>query len=293
VRVFTRRLNEVTAAVPELVEVVRALPASALVLDGEAIALGPGGAPHPFQMTMRRFGRRLDVEALRRELPLTTLFFDVLHHDGADLFAAPARERAAVLASIAPGLQVPRRVTADAAEADAFLAEAFARGHEGLMAKDLDSPYEAGQRGRSWLKIKAAHTLDLVVLAVEQGSGRRSGWLSNIHLGARDPATGGFVMLGKTFKGMTDAMLAWQTRRFQELAVATDGYTVQLRPEQVVEVAFDGVQESPHYPSGMALRFARVKRYRDDKTAEQADTIETVRAILEGRAPRRVSRADG
>jgi DNA ligase-1 len=291
VRVFSRRLNEVTPAVPELVEVVRALPARTLVLDGEAIALAPGGAPHPFQVTMRRFGRRLDVERLRHELPLTAFFFDVLHRDGEDLFAAPARERAAMLASIAPGLQVPRRVTADAAEADAFLAEAFAHGHEGLMAKDLDSAYEAGQRGRSWLKIKAAHTLDLVVLAVEWGNGRRSGWLSNIHLGARDPATSRFVMLGKTFKGMTDAMLAWQTRRFQELAVATDGYTVQLRPEQVVEVAFNDVQGSPRYPSGMALRFARVKRYRDDKTADQADTVDTVRAILEGRSPKRATRA--
>jgi len=286
VRVFTRGLNEVTAAVPELVEVVGALPARELILDGEVLALRPDGTPHTFQTTMRRFGRKLDVEEIRKDLPLTPYFFDLIRLDGADLFDAPAHERVAALNALAPGLTVPRLVTGDAAAAEGFFDEALARGHEGVMAKDDGSPYEAGSRGFSWLKVKPAHTVDLVVLAVEWGNGRRSGWLSNIHLGARDEATGAFLMIGKTFKGMTDAMLAWQTKRFQELAVATDGYTVQVRPEQVVEIAFSDVQASPQYPSGMALRFARVKRYREDKTASQADTIETVRAILEGRTPK-------
>jgi DNA ligase-1 len=286
VRVFTRGLNEVTAAVPEIVEVVRGLPARELILDGEVLALRPDGTPHPFQTTMRRFGRKLDVEVVRAELPLTPFFFDLIRLDGTDLFDAPARERIAGLNGLVPGSTVPRLVTADAAAAEAFFDEALARGHEGVMAKDDASPYEAGSRGFSWLKVKPAHTLDLVVLAVEWGNGRRTGRLSNIHLGARDEATGAFLMMGKTFKGMTDAMLEWQTKRFQELAVATDGYTVQLRPEQVVEIAFSDVQASPQYPSGMALRFARVKRYRDDKTAAQADTIATVRAILEGRTPK-------
>jgi DNA ligase-1 len=279
VRVFTRRLNDVTAAVPELVATARALPARELILDGEAIALRPDGRPHPFQTTMRRFGRRLDVERLRAELPLHTYFFDILRRDGTDLFDAPAGERFLALEDAAPGLTVPRLVTGDPARAGEFLREALERGHEGLMAKATAAPYEAGRRGSSWLKVKAAHTLDLVVLAAEWGHGRRMGRLSNIHLGARDPVTGAFVMLGKTFKGMTDEMLEWQTRRFQELAVATDGTTVQLRPELVVEVAFNDVQESPHYPGGLALRFARVKRYRPDKDPSQADTIEAVRAI--------------
>jgi DNA ligase-1 len=279
VRVFTRRLNDVTAAVPELVATARALPARELILDGEAIALRRDGRPLPFQVTMRRFGRRLDVEKLRAELPLHTYFFDILRRDGTDLFDAPAEERFRALAEAAPRLTVPRLVTADSATADAFLEEALSSGHEGLMAKSLAAPYEAGRRGFSWLKVKAAHTLDLVVLAAEWGHGRRAGWLSNIHLGARDPVTGGFVMLGKTFKGMTDEMLEWQTKRFQELAVATDGTTVHVRPELVVEVALNDVQESPHYPAGLALRFARVKRYRPDKDPAQADTIETVRAI--------------
>jgi len=282
VRVYSRRGNEVTQAVPELVESVRALPSRRLLLDGEVIALKPDGTPWPFQVTMRRFGRKLDVERLRGELPLTPFFFDVLHFDGDDLIDRPAGERFAALAEAVPGLTVPRRVTGDPEAADAFFAEALARGHEGLMAKAVDAPYEAGRRGSSWLKIKPAHTLDLVVLAAEWGHGRRSGWLSNLHLGARDPHHGGFVMLGKTFKGLTDETLAWQTRKFQEMAVATDGSTVHLRPELVVEIAFGDVQESPHYPAGMALRFARVKRYRDDKPASEADTIDTVRKIFEG-----------
>jgi DNA ligase-1 len=284
VRVFSRRGNEVTAAVPELVEAVRALPARRLLLDGEAIALRPDATPHPFQVTMRRFGRRLDVERLRREQPLSTFFFDLLHLDGEDLLDRPAGERfAALREAVGAELDVPRRVTADRAAAAEFLADALRRGHEGLMAKALDAPYEAGSRGSAWLKVKPAHTLDLVVLAVERGSGRRRGWLSNLHLGARDAASGQFVMLGKTFKGMTDAMLEWQTRELGSLATADDGWVVTVRPELVVEVAFNDVQASPHYPAGMALRFARVKRYRPDKSAVEADTLETVRAIFAGR----------
>ena len=279
VRVYSRLLNDVTVAVPEIVEQIAALPAREMILDGEVIALRPDRRPLPFQLTMRRFGRKLDVEGLRSEIPLTPFFFDLLHLDGRDRIDAPARERIDALNAAAPGLTMPRRLVTDPAEAEAFLEESLARGHEGIMAKSVAAPYEAGRRGFSWLKIKPAHTLDLVVLAAEWGHGRRSGKLSNIHLGARDPATGGFVMLGKTFKGMTDAMLEWQTKRFQEIAVATDGYTVHLRPEIVVEVAFGDVQESPHYPSGLALRFARVKRYREDKTAAQADILETVRGI--------------
>ena len=280
VQVYSRRLNDVTAALPEIVEAVRGLPARDLLVDGEVLALRPDGAPLPFQVTMRRFGRKLDVERMREELPLSPFFFDVLHVDGEDLIDRPADERFAALQDAVPGLVVPHLVTADPNEADAFLEEALGRGHEGVMAKATGAPYEAGSRGFSWLKVKPAHTLDLVVLAAEWGHGRRRGWLSNLHLGARDPATGGFVMLGKTFKGMTDRMLAWQTEKFQELAVASDSHTVHLRPELVVEVAFSDVQHSPNYPAGMALRFARVKRYREDKSAADADTVETVRAIL-------------
>ena len=279
VRVYSRLLNDVTVAVPEIVERVLSLPSREMILDGEVIALRPDQRPLPFQQTMRRFGRKLDVEGLRSEIPLTPFFFDLIHLDGRDLIDAPAGERFEALSASAPGMTVPRRLTSDAAEAEAFLEESLARGHEGVMAKAIGAPYEAGRRGFTWLKVKPAHTLDLVVLAAEWGHGRRTGKLSNIHLGARDPVHGGFVMLGKTFKGMTDAMLDWQTTRFQEVAVATDGYTVHLRPEIVVEVAFGDVQESPHYPAGLALRFARVKRYREDKTPAQADTIETVRSI--------------
>jgi DNA ligase-1 len=288
VRVFSRALREVTPAVPEVVEAVRALPSRRLVLDGEAIALRPGGAPEPFQETMRRFGRRLDVDALRRELPLSVLFFDALHADGEDLVARPSRERHAALAAAVPEpLRVPRLVTADPAAAEAFLEDALRRGHEGVMAKALGAPYEAGRRGAAWLKVKRAHTLDLVVLAAEWGHGRRKGWLSNLHLGARDPAHGGFAMLGKTFKGMTDELLAWQTERLRALALGeADGDVVHVRPELVVEVAFDGLQASPRYPAGLALRFARVKRYRTDKRADEADTVETVRRIFAGQGRR-------
>ncbi|HEX3128199.1 MAG TPA: ATP-dependent DNA ligase [Thermoanaerobaculia bacterium] len=283
VRVFSRRGNEVTPAVPELVESVQALPAGQLLLDGEVIALRPDGSPHPFQVTMRRFGRKLDVPRMRGELPLTPFFFDVLHLDGVDLIDRPAGERFTALGDAVQGLAVPRIVTADAEAADSFFEEALSRGHEGIMAKALNAPYEAGRRGASWLKIKPAHTLDLVILAAEWGHGRRQGWLSNLHLGARDPENGGFVMLGKTFKGLTDEMLVWQTRKLQELALGTeDGWVVHVRPELVVEVAFSDVQESPIYPGGMALRFARVKRYREDKPASEADTIATVRKIFVG-----------
>jgi DNA ligase-1 len=258
------------------------------VLDGEVIALHPDGRPHPFQVTAGRVGSRLEVERLAATLPLTAFLFDLLHLDGQDLLDRTGAERHAALAAVVPEpLRMPRRVTADPLEAAAFLDDTLARGHEGVMVKSLAATWEAGRRGAGWLKVKPVHTLDLVVLAVEWGHGRRKGWLSNLHLGARDPA-GGFVMLGKTFKGLTDKLLAWQTERLQELAVASDGWTVRVRPELVVEVAFDGVQQSPRYPGGLALRFARVVRYREDKRAEEADTIDTVRAIHQAaRAPDR------
>jgi DNA ligase-1 len=281
VQVFSRQLNDVTIAVPELVTSVRALPVRDAILDGEVIALKPDGTPFPFPVTMRRFGRRVEDEALRQQLPLSTYFFDLIHRDGQDLLDAPLTERAAALAEVAGGAVVPRRVVSTLEDAERFFDEALERGHEGIMAKAAASPYAAGSRGVGWFKVKPAHTLDLVVLAVEPGSGRRSGWLSNIHLGARQP-DGSFAMIGKTFKGMTDAMLEWQTNRFRELAVGTDGYVVHLRPEQVVEIALSDVQESSNYASGVALRFARVKRYRNDKSADQADTLETVYAILRG-----------
>ncbi len=286
VRVYTRNLNDVTAAVPEVVEAVRGASATTLILDGESIALAPGGAPQPFQVTMRRFGRKLGVEAARAELPLSVFFFDVLHRDGQDLIDRPARERFTAMAEALPSrLLVPRLVTQDAEQARAFLASALGRGHEGVMAKALDSAYEAGARGSGWLKVKQAHTLDLVVLAAEWGHGRRRGWLSNLHLGARDAATGGFVMLGKTFKGLTDAMLESQTRALLALEVARDAYTVYVRPELVVEIAVNEIQQSPQYPAGMALRFARVKRYRPDKQAAQADTLDAVRALFVEKLP--------
>jgi DNA ligase-1 len=288
VAVYTRQLNDVTEAVPEVVDAVRALPLRDAVLDGEVIALRNDGKPHPFQVTMSRFGRRLDVEASRLALPLTTVLFDVLRRDGVDLFDRPERERRAALEACAAPLCVPRLVTADAEEARAFFAQALAAGHEGLMAKSLDAPYVAGGRGAAWLKVKPAHTLDLVVLAVERGSGRRSQWLSNLHLGARDPSTGGFAMLGKTFKGMTDEMLAWQTRALDALATRREGHIVWVRPELVVEIAFSDVQQSPRYPAGMALRLARVIRYRPDKRPAEADTIQTVREILEGQARKQI-----
>ncbi|HZP87387.1 MAG TPA: ATP-dependent DNA ligase [Burkholderiales bacterium] len=281
VRVYTRGLNEVTAALPEVVEAVGALSAESLVLDGEAIALDERGRPHPFQTTMRRFGRKLDIDPLRADLPLSVFFFDLLHRNGEDVLALPARQRFELLRESMPErLLIPRVVTSEVSEADAFFRTALELGHEGIMAKSLEAPYEAGARGGSWLKIKQAHTLDLVVLAAEWGNGRRQGWLSNLHLGARDEATGAFIMLGKTFKGLTDEMLQWQTQKLLSLEVSRDRHVVYVRPELVVEIAVNEIQHSPHYPVGMALRFARVKAYRTDKRPEQADTLETVRKLF-------------
>ena len=293
VRCFTRNLNEVTGRVPEIVEAVSTLAAGTLILDGEVIALRPDGSPHPFQVTMRRFGRRLEIEAMRRELPLSVLFFDCLLRDGVPLVDRPAAERFLALQEAVPArMLIPRIVTQDRAEAVRFQDDAVRHGHEGVMAKALAGPYEAGRRGTGWLKIKRANTLDLVVLAAEWGNGRRKGWLSNLHLGARDPAAGGFVMLGKTFKGLTDEMLKWQTEAFLEREVSRDSYTVYVRPEIVVEVAFNEVQESSQYPGGLALRFARVKAYRPDKRVEEADTIEAVRRIYAAQTGTMTAEAD-
>jgi DNA ligase-1 len=281
VRIFTRGLNEVTAAIPEIAEQARSFAADELVLDGEAIAFAASGRPHPFQTTMRRFGRKLDVARLQQELPIRAFYFDCLWRDQASLVGKPARERFEALSQVIPAeLAIPRLITRESQAAAAFYDEAMARGHEGVMAKTLDSPYEAGNRGASWLKIKRAHTLDLVVLAAEWGHGRRHGKLSNLHLGAFDPTTQQFVMLGKTFKGLTDAMLEWQTREFLSRETHRDDYTVYVRPELVVEVAFSDLQASPRYPGGLALRLARVKRYRDDKRVEEADTMEAVRRLF-------------
>jgi DNA ligase-1 len=284
VRVYSRQSNEVTHACPEVVEGIQRVSAKSLVLDGEAIALDREGRPYPFQTTMRRFGRKLDVGVLRSALPLTPVYFDCLFLEGTDLTARPASERFDILRETLGGREVvPRLVTSDLDEAQRFAREALDAGHEGIMAKSLVAPYEAGSRGKAWLKIKTAETLDLVVLAAEWGSGRRRGWLSNLHLGARDPATGGFVMLGKTFKGMTDEILAWQTQKLQEIATEKGEWVVRVRPELVVEIAFNDIQKSPHYPGGLALRFARLKAYRDDKRPEEADTIERVREIYRKR----------
>ena len=283
VRVFTRHLQEATARVPEVVEWARALPLREVVIEGEAIALRPDGRPYPFQVTGSRFGRSKDVEAARRAMPLSSFFFDCLYLEGAGpLVSLPYGERFERLSRLVPpGSLLPRIITDQPDEADRFLHQALDAGHEGLMAKSLQGPYAAGQRGFNWLKLKSAHTLDLVVLAVEWGSGRRRGWLSNLHLGARDAESGQFVMLGKTFKGLTDETLRWQTEALQSLEAHRDEHTVYVRPELVVEIAFSDVQESSRYPAGMALRFARVKRYRPDKPASEADTLQTVRAIFE------------
>jgi len=278
VRVFTRSLDDITDRLPEVVEVVAALPAETLVLDGEAIALHPDGRPEPFQITGARTASSRDSAQLRERTPLTTYVFDVLHIDGTSLLDEPLSARREVLDRILPPEnRVASVVTDDPSVAQRFFEDQIAAGHEGVVIKDLASPYAAGRRGGSWVKVKPRHTLDLVVLAVERGSGRRRGTLSNIHLGAR--SGDGFIMLGKTFKGMTDEMLAWQTTRFTELAADDNGWVVTVRPEQVVEIAFDGLQRSSRYPGGLALRFARVLRYRDDKTAAEADTIETVRTL--------------
>ncbi len=277
VRLFTRTLDEITGRLPDVVAVLAKLPVRAAVLDGELIALREEGRPLPFQDTASRTA----TEGLVSEaVPLSVFLFDALHLDGADLIDLPDCSRHAELArAVPPELLMPRLVTGSAEEAAAFFRDAIARGHEGVVVKSLDTPYTAGRRGAGWIKVKPRHTLDLVVLAVEWGHGRRRGWLSNLHLGARDPATGGFVMLGKTFKGLTDELLSWQTERLLALEDHSDSWTVYVRPELVVEIAFDGVQRSPRYPGGLALRFARVLRYREDKSAAEADTIDTVRAL--------------
>jgi ATP-dependent DNA ligase len=277
VRLFTRTLDEIPGRLPDVVAVLAKLPVRAAVLDGELIALREDGRPLPFQDTASRTATQ---DSASEAVPLSVFLFDVLHLDGADLIDLPDLERHADLARVVPpSLLMPRLVTNSAGEATAFFRDAIARGHEGVVVKSLETPYTAGRRGAGWIKVKPRHTLDLVVLAVEWGHGRRRGWLSNLHLGARDPATGGFVMLGKTFKGLTDELLSWQTERLLALEDHSDSWTVYVRPELVVEIAFDGVQRSPRYPGGLALRFARVLRYREDKSAGEADTIDTVRAL--------------
>jgi DNA ligase-1 len=279
VAVFTRSLDDITARMPEVVAQVRKLPVREIVLDGEAMTLDTSGRPRPFQETSSRAATRGTATAI-----LVPYFFDVLHLDGADLLDEPGRVRWAALADALPSSLIVGRTSVETEEqAAAAFASALAEGQEGVVVKDPEALYDVGRRGAAWVKVKPRHTLDLVVLAVEWGHGRRRGWLSNLHLGALDPSTGGFVMLGKTFKGLTDELLRWQTERFQELKVNDNGWVVEVRPEQVVEIAFDGVQTSPRYPGGVALRFARVLRYRDDKPAGEADTIETVKAL--GRGP--------
>jgi DNA ligase-1 len=296
VRLYSRTGNDVTAAAPEVVEAVRALPPSTLILDGEAIALKADGSPYPFQDTMRRFGRALEIDAMRTSMPLSVFFFDCLRVDGDDLIARDGRERGAALSAVCGPLTIPRVATDDGGAAQAFYDDTVRRGHEGVMVKSLDAAYEPGARSAQWLKVKRAHTLDLVVLAAEWGHGRRRGWLSNLHLGARDAASGRFVMLGKTFKGMTDAILEWQTHELLARAVERNDWVVHVRPELVVEITFNDLQASPRYPGGLALRFARVKGYRPDKRPEDADTMETIRAIFAaqgGRADDGTDAADG
>ena len=276
VRLFTRTLDEITDRLPGVVAELSQLPARDAVLDGELVALRDDGRPYPFQVTASRTSRRTGEPAAG----LSTYLFDIVHLDGQDLIDHPGQERFEALARVVPErLRMPRLVTSSAGEATAFFDDSIAYGHEGVVVKSLDTPYTAGRRGAGWIKVKPRHTLDLVILAAEWGHGRRHGWLSNLHLGARDPETGGFVMLGKTFKGLTDEMLTWQTERLLALEDHRDSYTVYVRPELVVEIAFDGVQRSPRYPGGLALRFARVLRYREDKSAAEADTIETVRTL--------------
>lgn len=280
VQVFTRSLAEITRRVPEVVEVVRAFPADDLILDGETLSLDEDGGPRPFQETMARFGADSPREALLRPW-----FFDILHRDGRDLVDEPLSTRLEALTQVVGDYRIPGEVTADPAVAERVSRDALAAGHEGIVVKGVDAPYAAGRRGQSWVKVKPVHTYDLVVLACEWGSGRRTGWLSNLHLGALDAAgelggAGEFVMVGKTFKGLTDEILRWQTERFQEIEVRRTAHTVWLEPVTVVEIAIDGVQRSSRYPGGVALRFARVKRYRDDVRPEDADTIQTLRALV-------------
>src|SRR5438067_955492 len=276
VRIFTRNLNDITDRMPEVVAIAARLPAAQVVLDGEALTMTDEARPQPFQDTMSHVGRG-------RGEPTATVaphFFDCLHLDGEDLLDRPLLERLAALERVAGPWRIPGEVTDDAAVAETVLHASLAAGHEGVVVKGATSPYEAGRRGKSWRKVKVARTFDLVVLGAEWGHGRRKGWLSNLHLGARDPDTGGFVMVGKTFKGLTDATLAWQTERFLELETHREGITVFIRPEIVAEIALDGVQTSTRYPGGVALRFARLKRYREDKSPAEADTIESIRVLL-------------
>ena len=279
VAVYSRGLKVVTPAVPEVVEVVRALPAKDLILDGEVISLLADGRPQPFQISMRRFGRKLDVERMRHQLPMTPFWFDLLYLNGAALLDEPQSRRFAALSELTREFLMPHTVTSNPQQATEFLDQAIARGHEGILAKATSAKYAAGARGLSWVKVKRARTLDLVILAAEWGHGRRQGWLSNLHLGSRDTEKGGFAMLGKTFKGLTDEMLAWQTSELLKLEIGRDNYTVFVEPKLVVEIAFNEILVSSRYPSGLALRFARVKRYRPDKTAEQSDTFETVQKL--------------
>ncbi|HZE66878.1 MAG TPA: ATP-dependent DNA ligase [Sporichthyaceae bacterium] len=273
--VFTRSLDDATARMPEVVAATLALPVRSIVLDGEGMTMRADGRPAPFQDTASRTAR----QGATHTVAVMPFFFDCLHLDGVDLLTAPAAQRRAALETVVPPtLLVPRVEVGSPADAAAVLADAVAAGHEGVVLKSLRAPYDAGRRGAAWVKVKPRHTFDLVVLAVEWGHGRRRGKLSNLHLGARD-GQGGFVMLGKTFKGMTDEMLAWQTERFLGLSIEDDGWVVTVRPEQVVEIAIDGVQRSTRYPGGVALRFARVLRYRDDKTAAEADTLDDVRRL--------------
>lgn len=281
VRVYTRALNDVTASVPEVVTAVRALAADSLILDGEVISFAADGRPQPFQVTMRRFGRKVELDRLQSEVPLTPVWFDLLYFDGQPLIDHPQAERFAMLRTISPPEHLVPHTTATTPDVAAeFLRASLDHGHEGIMAKRTLSPYSAGARGQSWLKIKKVNTLDLVILAAEWGNGRREGWLSNLHLGARDTANGGFAMLGKTFKGLTDEMLRWQTEELLKLEVSRDRYTVYVQPKIVVEIAYGDIQISPRYKNGLALRFARVKRYRTDKTPDEADTLETVMKLL-------------
>ena len=279
VRLFTRSLDDITERLPEIVTALRELPVRDAVFDGELIALRPDGRPYAFQDTASRAASEVDALGAGK-VPLSVFFFDALHLDGTDLIDLPDAERHAALAAVVPtAMLMPRLVTASPEEAAAFFQDAVKRGHEGVVAKSLTTPYAAGRRGAGWIKVKPRHTLDLVVLAVEWGHGRRKGWLSNLHLGARNPETGGWVMLGKTFKGLTDELLTWQTEKLLALEDHRDDWTVYVHPELVVEIAFDGVQRSPRYPGGVALRFARVLRYREDKPASEADTIEAVLAL--------------
>jgi len=280
IKIFTRSLDEITQRLPEVSATVAALPYRTLVLDGEVLAFQPDGKPESFQVIASRTGSQLDVAGHSERTPLRGFFFDLLHLDGRDLLDEPLTERTRMMTEVLPAeLIVPRQVCTTEADLAAVFGAAVADGYEGVVVKRLDSPYAAGRRDAAWIKIKPRHTLDLLVIAAEWGHGRRQGWLSNLHLAARDPRTGEPIMLGKTFKGLTDKLLTWQTERFLELEASRDDYTVYLRPETVVEIAFDGLQRSTRYPGGVALRFARVLRYREDKTADQADTIDTVLAL--------------